>query len=183
MQNAGGDKEAAHEYMGKASAAAPDDPHYAYYCIRYYEDTDPALWRTKVYELVKRFPDDERGAQALFQVATHASNAGMKIEALEQLRTLYDPHKFEWANRGMNVLYDTYMEAGQTAEAKGLAVAMGTGEGWDLRQSLARWPGTGECIDEGQKYAEALKKLATLKAPRNSGLAKFSIRVESNCDA
>jgi thiol-disulfide isomerase/thioredoxin len=166
-----GDKEAAHEYMGKASAAAPEDANYAYYYIRYYEDIDTAMWRTKVYELVKRFPNDERGAQGLFQVSTHVGDAAGKIRVLEQLRTLYDPHKFGWSNFGMGVLYDTYMESGQTAKAKRLAVDMGTDDGWDLRQSLASGMERVNALMKAKKYPEALKRLAQLKAPRNSGFA------------
>ncbi len=168
-----GDKEAAHEYMGKASAAAPEDANYAYYYIRYYEDTDLAVWRTKIYELVKRFPNDERGAQALLQVASHESDAAGKIKVLEQLRTLYDPHKFAWSNKGMGVLYDTYLEAGQTAEAKRLAVAMGTDDGWDLRQTLASGMEQVNTLMKAKKYPEALKQLARLKAPRSSDFANY----------
>ena len=166
-----GDKEAAHEYMGKASEAAPENPNYAYYYIRYYEDTDPAVWRTKIDELVKRFPNDERGAQGLYQVAMLASDTAGKIKALERLRTSYDPHKFGWSNNGMSVLYDMYMEAGKTAEAKALAVAMGRSNGWELRQSLAGGMEQVNALMKAQKYPEALRQLAQLKAPRGSGVA------------
>lgn len=166
-----GDQKAAHEYMGKASTAAPEDPNYAYYYIRYYEDIDPTLWRTKLYELAKHFPNHERGAQGLYEVAIHANDAAGKIKALEQLRTLYDPRKFGWSNIGMGVLYDTYMEAGQTGKAMELAKAMGTGDGWDLRQSLARGMERVNALLKTRKYPEALKQLAQLKVPRNSAFA------------
>lgn len=131
-----GDRKAAHEYMGKASAAAPENPNYAYYYVRYYEDTDTVLWRAKIYELAKRFPNDERGAQGLYELAVHASDTAGKIRGLEQLRALYDPGKFGWSKSGMGVLYDLYMSAGQTVKAKALAKSMGTGDGWEVRQSL-----------------------------------------------
>ncbi|SEM13725.1 Thiol-disulfide isomerase or thioredoxin [Chitinophaga rupis] len=166
-----GDQKAAHVYMGKASAAAPEDPNYAYYYIRYYEDTDPALWRTKLYELAKRFPNDERGAQGLYEVAIHTSDTAGKIKALEQLRALYDPGKFWWSGNGMSVLYDTYLEAGETGKAMELAKAMGTDGGWDLRQSLARGMERVNALLKAKKYPEALKQLAQLKAPRNSAFA------------
>jgi len=166
-----GDQKAAHEYMGKASAAAPEDPNYAYYYIRYYEDTDPALWRTKLYELAKRFPNDERGAQGLYEVAIRTSDTAGKIRALEQLRALYDPGKFWWSGNGMGVLYDTYLEAGQTGKAMELAKTMGADDGWDLRQSLARGMEQVNALLKAKKYPEALKQLAQLKAPRNSAFA------------
>lgn len=166
-----GDQKAAHEYMGKASSAAPEDPNYAYYYVRYYEYTDTALWRTKLYELAKRFPNHERGAQGLYEVAIHASNTAGKIKALEQLRALYDPGKFGWSNSGMEGLYDVYMKAGQTAKATELAKTMGTGDEWVLRQSLARGIERVNALLKAEKYPEALKQLAQLKAPRNSAFA------------
>jgi predicted Zn-dependent protease len=74
-----GNENAARDYMGKAAEAAPEDPSYSFYYAMDFEHTDPAKWRTKLYELAKRYPAHERGAQGLYWLATRSTDPAEKL--------------------------------------------------------------------------------------------------------
>jgi len=120
-----GDNNASRGYMGKAAAADPNDPSYSFYYAMDFEEVDPAKWRSALYDLTKRFPNHERGAQGLYWLAVRTNDPLEKVKVFEQLRTLYPPEKFSWSNGGMSGLYDAYLQQNQPQKAKELAKAMG----------------------------------------------------------
>ena len=164
-----GNEKAAHEYMGKAAAADPNDPSWSFYYAMDYEHIDPAKWRSSLYELAKKFPNHERGAQGLYWLATRSTDQAEKIKVYEQLRTLYPPQKFSWSGSGMSALYDCYLLQNQTAKAKELAQAMGSQDGWPDKVALATNVENIRALVAAKKIQEAYKQLDKLKAPRYSG--------------
>lgn len=95
-----GDFKKGQEYIGKAADAEPANPDYAFYYADGFRN-DTAEWIKKSYELTKRFPQSERGAQALYWLGYRSANNQTKIEAYENLRKLYAPNKFDWSKEGM----------------------------------------------------------------------------------
>ena len=106
-----GDKERELELLRKAVEAAPDSPDKAFYYASTLRRTDRALWRTKSLEVAERFPESERGAQALYWLAYRTEDRDEQIALYERLRTTYPPEEFSWSASGMTVLADLYAES------------------------------------------------------------------------
>jgi len=165
-----GDNTASHEFMGKAAAAAPNEPSYSFYYAMDFEHVDTAKWRSAIYDLARRFPDSDRGAQGLYWLAGRSSNPTERIKVYEQLRTLYPPAKFNWSEGGMSGLYDAYLLHNQPQKAQELATAMGTGSGWPDKAALAVNMEKVQELVKQKKYKDAYQLLDKLKTPRYSGL-------------
>jgi thiol-disulfide isomerase/thioredoxin/tetratricopeptide (TPR) repeat protein len=175
-----GNEKQAHEYMGKAAAADPNDPSYSFYYAMDFEHIDKAKWRSALYALAKRFPNHERGAQGLYWLATRSTDQAEKVKVYEELRTLYPPLKFSWSSGGMSSLYDCYLLNNETAKAKELAQAMipkdeqgkaaGAGE-WPAKVALAENVEKVRSLVAAKKIPEAMQLLDKLKAGRYSAFA------------
>jgi thiol-disulfide isomerase/thioredoxin len=175
-----GKNDAAREYMGKAAAADPADPSYSFYYAMDFEHVDPARWRRELYDLTKRFPNHERGAQGLYWLAYRTTDQAEKIKVFEELRTLYPPEKFSWSNSGMSGLYDAYLLQKQPGKAKDLAKAMGEKDGWPDKVSLAVNVDAIQKLAAEKKFSEAYKLLDKLKAPRYSMFVNDVALLKSN---
>ncbi len=163
-----GDQAASREYMGKANAAEPSNPSYAFYYAMDFEHVDPAKWRTMLYDLAKRFPDHERGAQGLYWLAARSTDPKEKVTVYEKLRQLYPPQKFNWSNSGMSGLFDIYLES-DPQKARALAQSMGNSSGWPSKDTLALNIQNVRKLMAEQKFAEASVLLNTVRLPRYSG--------------
>jgi thiol-disulfide isomerase/thioredoxin len=163
-----GNEDLAREYMGKASAAAPEDAGYAFYYAMDFERTDPALWRKKLWELTKKFPDNERGAQGLYWLAFRSQDSKEKLDVYEQLRKLYPPAKFSWSEGGMDGLYGLYLQQGFTDKAIELATSMGDKEGFPEKAESAKRIRVVRGLIKDKKYTEAKQEIGHLKLPRYS---------------
>ena len=162
-----GNEKAGHEYMGKAAESAPEDPSYAFYYAMDYEHTDPAQWRAKLYELAKRYPAHERGAQGLYWLATRSTDPAEKLRVYELLKQSYSPEKFSWSSSGMSALYDQYMLR-SPEKAVALARELGPKNGWGSRDTLAQNVIRVRALLAEKKYQEAAAITNTIKAPRYS---------------
>jgi len=162
-----GSEEASRTYMGKAAAAAPSDPNYSFYYAMDFEFTDPAKWHTMIYDLAKRFPDNERGAQGLYWMAFRSTDTAEKIRVFEQLKTAYPPSKFNWSSSGMQGLFDVYLSL-SPEKALALAKEMGKDGGWPEKTTLADniVKARAYLASHDLKAADAL--LGQIKAPRYS---------------
>ena len=118
-----GDNERELELLRKAVEAAPDSPDKAFYYASTLRGTDRALWRTKSLEVAERFPESERGAQALYWLAYRTEDPDEQIALYERLRTTYPPEDFSWSASGMTGLADLYAES-QPDKALALAEHM-----------------------------------------------------------
>jgi len=165
-----GNNTASREYMGKAAAAAPSEPSYSFYYAMDFEHVDAAKWHDAIYDLARRFPDSDRGAQGLYWLAARSSNPAERIKVYEQLRTLYPPDKFSWSESGMSGLYDAYLLQNQPQKAQELATAMGTGGGWPDKVALAVNMEKVQELVKQKKYKDAYQLLDKLTTPRYSRL-------------
>jgi thiol-disulfide isomerase/thioredoxin len=168
-----GDEKAAHEYMGKAKQAAPNDPSYAFYYAMDFEHTDPKKWREEIYTVAKRFPDHERGAQGLYWLATRSTDRAEKFKVYEQLIKLYDPLKFSWSSGGASGLFDLYVNEGMYEKALALASKMKSKDGWKNQLELVTNLKKLKELKAAGKLKEALALANTIKVPRYSGAAEY----------
>ena len=118
-----GDKERELEFLRKAVEAAPDSPDKAFYYAARVNQIDPKLGRTKSLEVAERFPESERGAQALYWLAYRTEERDEQIALFERLRATYPPEDFSWSASGMTLLADLYSES-QPEKALALAEQM-----------------------------------------------------------
>ncbi|MBC9933026.1 redoxin domain-containing protein [Chitinophaga qingshengii] len=164
-----GDQTNGIEYMRKAAEADPDNPSYAFYHAMNFEETDPAKWRSSLYDLAKRFPQSERGAQGLYWLATRSNDTIEKIKVYEQLRTLYPPEKFSWSSGGMQGLFSVYINT-DPAKAVQLAENLANLEGWKSQDTLARKFLSIRQALGAKQYQQAATLLENVRLPRYSSL-------------
>ncbi len=120
MADVSGDKDRELQLLKKAVETAPNSPDKAFYYASRLNQTDPAVGRKKSLEVAERFPESERGAQALYWLAYRTEEREEQISLLERLRAAYPPEEFSWSASGMGLLADLYSE---TQPEKALAIA------------------------------------------------------------
>jgi len=163
-----GDKDLGREYMGKASAADPKEASYAFYYADAFQEVDSVLWRKKIWELTKKFPDNDRGAQGLYWLGERSKDKKEKMDVWEQLGKLYPPTKFGWSESGMSALFDLYLQEGLTDKAIALATSMGNSDGFPEKLELAKNIAAVRGLEKKKKYAEAREKVAHIRLPHYS---------------
>ena len=175
LADVGGDKERELELLRKAVETAPESPDKAFYYAARLNKTDPASGRIASLEVAERFPESERGAQALYWLAYRTENRGEQIALYERLRAAYPPEDFGWSASGMTLLADLYAES-QPEKALALAEQMvaataeepdGWSAGiWNERLTFQRNVMQGnELIADGQ-YRQAVELLEGTTIPR-----------------
>ena len=118
-----GDKVRELELLKKAVETAPNSPDQAFYYAARLNQSDPVLGRKKSLEVAERFPDSERGAQALYWLAYRTEDREEQVSLYQRLRTSYPPEEFDWSASGMEMLADLYSES-QPQEALAIAEQM-----------------------------------------------------------
>lgn len=101
-----GDFEKGQQYIEKAALADPQSPDYAFYSIIDLDKSDTIRWKNKIYDLARKFPASERGAQALYWLGVRSRSDSIKTAAFEYLRKWYPPDKFNWSEYGMENYFD-----------------------------------------------------------------------------
>ena len=170
-----GDEEREAELLRKAVEAAPDSPDKAFYYAANLHRTDRALWRTKSLEVAERFPESERGAQALYWLAYRTEDRDEQIALYERLRTTYPPEEFSWSASGMTLLADLYAES-DPEKALALAEHMvaataddpdGWSAGiWNDRLTFQRSVMKGNELIAGGQHQQAAELLKDTTIPR-----------------
>lgn len=162
------------EYFGKAAEADPSNTSYAYGYLKSLENSNPEAYEKKVFDFVKRFPGDERGAQAMFGLAQRAKNLNDKIHYLEVLRETYPPEKFENSVYGTTQLVDAYL---QTNPEKALVLSdeMGAEGDWKIRKQMAESFIKINKLETDQNYKDAITNLDQIKLPRFNYMNDFII--------
>ncbi|MYK45827.1 MAG: redoxin domain-containing protein [Gammaproteobacteria bacterium] len=170
-----GDNERELEFLRKAVETAPESPDKAFYYAATLNKTDPVSGRIASLEVAERFPESERGAQALYWLAYRTEDRDEQIALYERLRTTYAPEDFSWSASGMTLLADLYSES-HPEKALALAEQMvaataeepdGWSAGiWNDRLTYQRNVTKGnELIADGQ-YQQAVELLEGTTIPR-----------------
>ena len=175
LADVSGDKKRELELLRKAVETAPESPDKAFYYAVTLNKTDPVLGRIESLGVAERFPESERGAQALYWLAYRTEDRDQQIALYERLRTTYPPEDFGWSASGMTLLADLYSES-QPEKALALAEQMvaataeepdGWSAGiWNDRLTFQRNVMKGnELIADGQ-YEQAVELLEGTTIPR-----------------
>ena len=170
-----GEKDRELELLKRAVETAPNSPDKAFYYAAALDRSNPALWRTKSLEVAQRFPESERGAQALYWLAYRTEDREEQIALYERLRAAYPPQEFGWAANGMGPLADLYSES-QPGKALAVAEQMVAAtadepDGWSASHWNERLTyqksviGASELIADGQ-FQQAVELLQGTTIPR-----------------
>jgi thiol-disulfide isomerase/thioredoxin len=163
-----GDERGAAEYMHKAATLEPNNAEYAY---MYARNVEPAKRQAAIEDVIKRFPNTETGAIALYWLGEDEHSDAQRIVYFEQLRSQFPPEKFRWGAEGMPRLFETYMRV-DPAKAVKLAQDM------QAAKASADWAGR---VELAQAFVEVDKKLAAGQA--NEALALLDkLKPEHNSD-
>src|SRR5580692_10179516 len=153
-----GDQKAALEYMHKASLLEPQNPDYAFYYASGLNSGDSSQGQAAMFDVAKRFPTSERGAQALYWLGVKAPDDARRIAILEQLRQQFPPEKFNWSANGMSDLFDAYLRVDPLKAVK-LAQEMQGKKG--SKEGSKEWAAH---ADFAQTYIQVNQKVAAGKA-------------------
>ncbi|MBD1387190.1 redoxin domain-containing protein [Mucilaginibacter rigui] len=167
-----GQNDLSNEYMKKAALADSSNALYAYGYLTSFKDSDPSKYKQKVFEFVKRFPENERGAQALYWLGEDATDLDERTQYFEDLRKLYPPQKFDWSSSGMIALADIYL---QTKPEKAIALIneMGDSQDWKIRKQVAESLIMINKSEQNQNYKDALTELKQVKLPKFNYIDDF----------
>ncbi|MFZ9386620.1 MAG: redoxin domain-containing protein [Chitinophagaceae bacterium] len=161
-----GDNNAGIEYMRLASEADPSNPAYFFYYANSFRSTDLDFYHTKVNELVRRFPEHERGAQGLYWLGNDTKGAENKIKVYEELRLKYPPEKFSWSESGMYGLFEQYLYTNQYEKAISLSESLILKRGWSEMNEFAKKYSAIQSDIHAAKYKEAYDSVMRLKISR-----------------
>ena len=156
-------------YLKQAADSAPEDASYLFYYSNALHDSDWGQYRRLTDELLNRFPQHERSAQALYWLAFHLDDIQEKRAILERLRRDFPPAKSSWSRSGMEDLFDLYAEQAP-AQALALAEELTSydkeNQTWAARLSFQRSVLTARSLIAERKFTEAATLLKGVALPR-----------------
>lgn len=106
-----GDFEQSRAYLLKAKQIEPDNPDYAFYYASTFDATDFNKYTNLSLEVANRFPESERGAQALHWLAYRSNSLKDKLHYYVLLKDKFPPAKFSWASSGMYGYFDLLLKS------------------------------------------------------------------------
>ena len=181
-----GDFDGGRDYLAKATASDPSNPNYAFYYASSFEKVDWEEYVKRSLDVVKRFPDNERGAQALYWLAVRSKNVTDKITYFGLLKKSYSAAKFRWTKSGMSSYYDLLLSespekalelSGEMSGIKGLEVE------WTRFKENARVVVDAKKLMVPGKSLEALELLKTITIPRYFSFNKTLVLLKAKANA
>lgn len=173
------------EYLKKATESDPTNASYAFYYSSSFRDTDARRYLELTLDMVKRFPKSDRGAQALYWLATRSSDVADKLKYFELLHNSYDPAEFNWSSSGMTSYYDVLLAANSN-KAVALAQEMlkdkKAEKEWTNLVTQAQRVAEAKKLLKEQKPSEALALLNQVKLPRYYRFNKELILLKAESD-
>jgi thiol-disulfide isomerase/thioredoxin len=164
-----GDFKAGDEYLKKATESDPKNAAYAFYYSSSFQDNDPEVYHNLTMDVVKRFPESDRGAQALYWYATRSKEITDKLKYYELLRVSYSPAKFNWSASGMTSYFDLLLME-DAKKALALAEDMVKIEKhekeWTNLKLQAQLVSDAGDLAKKDKLSEAMSQLDQVKLPR-----------------
>ncbi len=175
----GGDTKAAAEYLRKASELEPMNAEYAY---AYARALEPPQREAAIFDVIKRFPNSDSTAEALFWLGIEAPDDPARIRYFEQLRTQFPPDRSVWSAEAMEALFDVYipLEPTKAVElARQMRVRGKSSKEWEERRALAgTYVAVNRRLAAGQPTA-ALALLQKLKPDPDSSNAALLARIKA----
>ncbi|MBV8251681.1 MAG: redoxin domain-containing protein [Chitinophaga sp.] len=168
-----GEFDKAAEYKGKAYEANPNSPDYLFQYMYSFETADPAKWAALLKELRTKFPESDRGAQAMYWKALRTSKRDEKLAIYEDMKQHYPINKSRWSSYGMNDYFDALLGfnpgkaaavAGELAATPGIETS--TKEEFAGDKVMAEQLMQADELLKAGKTAEATALLNTVKAKR-----------------
>lgn len=180
-----GEEKQASDYMRRASEAAPDSPDYAFYHASGLDRVAPEKWEAAMRAVARRFPQSERGAQALYWLGVKLADDTKSIAVWEESRAAFPPEKFSWSSSSMNGLFDAYLrrtpeKAAALADELAAKAPADQAKQWTARAAFARTFGEVRALVQAGKFADALPKLDQLPVDRRSSnpIATLALKAE-----
>lgn len=165
-----GDFKNGHEYLGKAAASDPSNPNYAFYYASSFDGIDETKWTQMSLEVAKRFPNSERGAQALYWLSAKSKHPADKIKYFELLRESFAPDKYNWSSSGMSSYYYLLLsenpEKAATLAQEMINIEKKESKQWSDMALQAQTFAKAESLINEKKGTEALAELKPLKKSR-----------------
>jgi tetratricopeptide (TPR) repeat protein len=183
-----GEFKVAREYMKKASEADPDSPDYAFYYASSFSDVNPELYRKLSLEVVGKFSESERAAQALYWLALRTEDIEERIRLYKRSFDEFPPDEFRWSSNSMPSLFDIYLERSPTLavefaqQMKALSKSERDVKSWDERERLAQAVITVKTLTEEKRTKEAEDVATAIVIPRFSSATEFInlLKAEAN---
>jgi thiol-disulfide isomerase/thioredoxin len=167
-----GDFTASRNYLLKAKEAAPQNADYAFYYASGFSNTDLEKYKKLSLQVAADFPNTERGAQALYWLASRSDDAKEKISYYEQQRKDFPADKFSWTSSGMSEYFSLLLTT-DANKALNLAQTMVELKGrdvksWETNVSNAKIMLEAQTLLSAGKASEAVTVLDKLIVPRYS---------------
>jgi thiol-disulfide isomerase/thioredoxin len=167
-----GDFTVSRGYLAKAAASDLSNPNYAFYYASSFGGVDDAKWKQMSIDVAKRFPNHERGAQALYWLGERSKKVADKLKYFELLHNSYAPEKFNWSSSGMSSYFNVLLSE-NPRKAVELAQEMAKTEKGERKE----WPGLilqaqtvakAKTLLDQKKGTEAMAVLKQIKLTRYS---------------
>jgi len=169
-----GDFKASRAYLAKAKEAAPNNADYAFYYANGFSDSDPQKYRDLSLEVAKKFPNTERGAQALYWLANRTQDPKEKIAYYEQQRAEFPPSKFNWTSSGMSAYFDLLLNI---APDKALSLAQSLAQSAEKENEKKQWDNQVQVAQNFIKAEQLLKENKAAEATtllQNTKISRWS---------
>ncbi|RPE08125.1 hypothetical protein EGT74_13735 [Chitinophaga lutea] len=183
-----GDFEKTAEYLRKATEAEPGNADYAFYYAMRFDDTDPAKYEALCLDLIKRFPESQRAAQALYWLSFRLEDPAKKLRYAQMMSNEFPPEKYSWSRYGMDLYWDILLKSDP---AKALQVtermtAMKDTEEYEKTEWARRHDLTARMIKARQLAArpdDALQALQGANPRRDAGAAEELVLLKASLEA
>jgi len=164
-----GDQKLGQHYLQKAVQSAPENDKYFFYYASSLRETDWASYVQKSIEVGQRFPNSERGAQALYWLAHHSKDRKDKMHYLELLKNKFDPKRYNWSSSGMLPYLDLLLEENPQKAlhlTNEMALNKEEDKSWSKYQNIVKDLLHATTLIDEQNPMAAKAILDTIKLPR-----------------
>ncbi|WP_026632530.1 TlpA disulfide reductase family protein [Dyadobacter alkalitolerans] len=163
------------KYIKKAADVDSSNVDYAYGYLTSFENGDPNIYRDKVFDFVRRFSSDDRGAVALYWLAERATNLDERIQYFEELRKLYHPSKYPRTASRLRGLVDAYLQIDpQRALTLINEIYNDEDTNWKVRRQVAQSFIEIKQLEHAEKYSDAKIILDSVKLPKFNYLNDYT---------
>ncbi len=151
------------EYLQKATESEPANPLYAFAYASSYAEVDTGLYRRLVLDMARRFPQHEKGAQALYWLANRLSDSADKVRIWELVKKSYDPARFGWSMEAMDNYFD-FLLTRDVTKARILIEeilandSLANNAEWSRKKNITGAILEARALTAQEKYTEALDK-------------------------